>query len=231
MNNPPAVTSILLLARWRPASVPWGLLRLVRGALVPSRAKGLLWRQILGSGHEGGFGLRPGWDRLGQLAVFADREQARDWLERDPEVQAWQARAAELLWLELRAWQSRGEWAGQPLPVSIEAPPGGPVAALTRASIRLTQARAFWAHSPAAEQALKQACGCRLAVGLGEAPLLRQATFSVWDSVAAMDAYARSGAHRAAAQNAWREGYFSETLFARFAVIDQGGTWSDLRAA
>ena len=231
MNKPPAVTSILLLARWRPASIPWGLLRLVHGALIPSRAPGLLWRRILGSGHEGGFGLRPGWDRLAQLAVFEDCERARAWLERSPEVQAWRERAAELLWLELRAWQSRGQWSGEPLPVSIETPDAGPVAALTRAAIRPTQARAFWAHSPAAEDALAQASGCRLAVGLGEAPLLRQATFSLWDSVAAMDAYARSGAHHAAARNAWRDGYFSETLFARFSVTDQGGTWSGLRAA
>jgi spheroidene monooxygenase len=231
MNPPSEVTSILLLARWRRAAVAWGLSRLVLGALIPSRAPGLLWRRILGSGHEGGFGLRPGWDRLGQLAVFESREKALIWLQESQEVQRWQAHAIEFLWLELRAWQSRGQWAGQSLPISIDAPIAGPVAALTRASIRPGQARAFWSHSPAAEQALEQAQGCRLAVGLGEAPILRQATFSLWDSVAAMDAYARSGAHRLAAQNAWRDRYFSETLFARFAVVDQGGAWSGLRAA
>ncbi len=145
-------------------------------------------------------------------------------------MRSWQAHAAEWFWLELRAWQSRGQWGGQDLPVSITAPIDGPVAALTRASIRLGQARAFWSHSPAAERALERAQGCRLAVGLGEAPLLRQATFSLWDSVDAMDAYARSGAHRLAAQNAWRNQYFAETLFARFAVVDRGGSWSGFRA-
>ena len=72
------------------------------------------------------------------------------------------------------------------------------MAALTRASIRPLQALRFWRRSPPAEGALERAEGCLLAVGLGEAPLLRQATFSVWENQAAMDAYARSGAHQEA---------------------------------
>jgi heme-degrading monooxygenase HmoA len=62
-------------------------------------------------------------------------------------------------------------------------------------------------------------------VGLGEAPLLRQATFSVWDNDAAIDAYARSGAHSVAAQGAWQRGWFSESMFARFEVLAASGRW------
>jgi spheroidene monooxygenase len=69
--------------------------------------------------------------------------------------------------------------------------------------------------------------GCRLAVGLGEAPLLRQATFSLWDSTAAMDAYARSGAHLEAIRHAYRDHYFTESMFVRFAVTARGGRWGD----
>jgi heme-degrading monooxygenase HmoA len=60
---------------------------------------------------------------------------------------------------------------------------------------------------------------------LGEAPFLRQATFSVWDDVAAMDAYARSGAHLDAIRAAQHKHYFSESLFARFVVLGMRGTW------
>jgi spheroidene monooxygenase len=228
MNPNATITTILVLARWPAASMAWGLKELARGALFRSRVPGLRWRKVLGSGHEGGFGLRPGWDRLAQLCVFDDPTSARDWLAHDPALQTWRERAAELLWLELRAWQSRGHWAGQDLPVSTIEPPAGPVAALTRASIRPARAWAFWSHSPAAERALETSLGCRLAVGLGEAPLLRQATFSLWDDIESMNAYARSGAHLDAIRNAYREGYFSESMFARFAVTDRGGAWSSL---
>ena len=93
------------------------------------------------------------------------------------------------------------------------------MAALTRASIRLSRAWKFWRHSPASEHALGQAVGCRLAAGMGEAPLLRQATFSVWDCQADMDAYARAGPHLDAIRAARREGYFSESMFVRFKVL------------
>ncbi len=206
----------------------WGLKELARGALFKSKAPGLRWRKVLGSGQGGGFGLKPGWDRLAQFCVFEDAASAREWLARDPELAVWRDRAAELLWLELGAWQSRGTWTGEDLPVSLGEPGNGPVAALTRASIRPTRARAFWSHSPAAEQALAESRGCRLAVGLGEAPLLRQATFSLWDDVGAMDAYARSGAHLQAIRDAYEQGYFSESMFTRFVVTDRGGAWSSL---
>lgn len=226
----PAVTTVLVLARWPKALVAWGLSQLAAGALSGKSVPGLLWRKVLGSGHQGGFGLRPGWDRLAQMCVFESKARAQAWLAEDPELAVWRERAAELFWLELRAWNSRGLWSGHDLPVTIARPEAGPVAALTRASIRLSKARAFWAHSPSAERALQGSHGCRLAVGLGEAPLLRQATFSLWDSVAAMDAYARSGAHLQAIKSAHQDGFFSESMFVRFSIVDQGGRWSDLRA-
>lgn len=230
MSQAASATAILVLARWPTASMVWGLKELAWGALVPTKAPGLRWRKVLGSGYQGGFGLRPGWDRLAQFCVFDDARSARAWLEHDRGLAAWRDRAADLLWFELRAWQCRGRWAGQDLPVSTGAPDTGPVAALTRASIRPSQARAFWSHSPAAERALAASAGCSLAVGLGEAPLLRQATFSLWSGLDAMDAYARSGAHLEAIRDAYRQGYFSESMFARFVVTDRGGSWNSLRA-
>ena len=69
--------------------------------------------------------------------------------------------------------------------------------------------------------------GARLpaSVGLGEAPLLRQATFSLWHDQPAMDAYARSGAHLEAIRQAYSQGFFSESMFTRFRVLEIGGHW------
>jgi spheroidene monooxygenase len=55
--------------------------------------------------------------------------------------------------------------------------------------------------------------------------LLRQATFSVWSSAAAMDAYARSGAHLAAIRAAYDGSYFSESMFVRFVPLEIHGRW------
>jgi spheroidene monooxygenase len=78
---------------------------------------------------------------------------------------------------------------------------------------------------PPAEVALHDAAGCLLAAGIGEAPVLRQATFSIWRDVAAMDAYARSGAHLAAIRASAQGGFFSESMFVRFVPYEARGTW------
>ena len=70
-----------------------------------------------------------------------------------------------------------------------------------------------------------EAQGGLLAVGLGEAPLLRQATFTVWDSIASMDGYARTGAHMDAIRASREGSYFSESMFVRFVPEDLRGTW------
>jgi hypothetical protein len=67
--------------------------------------------------------------------------------------------------------------------------------------------------------------GCLISAGVGEAPILRQATFTIWESQAAMDAYARSGAHLAAIKSAMQGQYFSESMFVRFQPFDATGTW------
>ncbi len=102
---------------------------------------------------------------------------------------------------------------------------GEPIAVLTRASIRPYKAASFWRRSPRTERALAEAEGCDLAMGLGEAPLLRQCTFSVWRDMPSMIAFAQSGAHGRAAESAWREGHFSETLFVRMRLLASAGHW------
>jgi heme-degrading monooxygenase HmoA len=105
------------------------------------------------------------------------------------------------------------------------APTAGSIAALTRGSLRPAVAARFWRHAPPSQQALERAPGNLLAVGLGKAPLIRQATFSLWDSLQSMNAYARQGAHQAAIEAARAQKFFSESMFVRFVPLAIRGTW------
>jgi hypothetical protein len=226
--------AVLLLAQMARGSRLWGFSRIVRRD-GPLRAEpGLCFAKVLGSGHEGGFGLQPSASHQGVFAVFDGQAAAEAFLDRSPLVDAYRRHSRELCTLMLRAWSSRGTWSGHTLNATVPRPgtadPGAPpadapVAALTRASIRPSRAARFWAMAPPAQASLAQAQGCRLAAGLGEAPLLRQATFSLWDSVAAMDAYARTGAHLAAIRASAEGGFFSESMFVRFVPLRLHGRW------
>ena len=232
--RPVDAVAALLLADSAPGARLWGFSRVARGARALRGEPGLVFARVLGSGHEGGFGLRPSLSRHGLFAVFDGQAAAEAFLDRSATVAAYRARSRELCTLLLRAWSSRGSWGGQGLAATAPPPGSGepgalpadtPVAALTRASIHPGRAVRFWAMAPAAQADLAHARGCRLAVGLGEAPLLRQATFSVWDSVQAMDAYARSGAHLAAIRAAAQGGFFTESMFVRFVPLRIQGRW------
>jgi hypothetical protein len=217
--------ALLLLVRLRAGAVPWGLSRLVLGERAIGNVRGLRFARVLGSGRDGGFGLAPGLDHQGLICFFDEEDSARAFAQGAPVMHAYRDHARESLVALLRATSCRGRWGGASLAVTAPPQADAPMAALTRASIRLRHAAAFWRHAPATHDGIARAEGCRLAVGLGEAPLLRQATFSLWDSAQAMDAYARSGAHLAAIAGAYQQGWFSESMFVRFAPIEISGQW------
>ena len=215
----------MLLADVSPSWRAWGWSRIMLGAHSLRGVAGLQFAKVMGSGFEGGFGLRPSASRQGVFALFDSEALADQFIDGSSVVARYRARSSEFCIAKLRAWSCRGSWSGTSLSAPGVAPTDGPVATLTRASIRLPKAWAFWRMAPAAQDSLAGAPGCRLAVGLGEAPLLRQATFSVWDSVQAMDAYARSGAHLDAIRASNRNGFFSESMFVRFTPLLLRGTW------
>lgn len=224
----PGVVAVLLVDHL-PRHRSWAWLQLARGASGLSSAPGLRFAKVMGSGQDGGFGLRPSATHQGLVAVFDTLEHAKAFID-GPIVAGYRDRASQW-WCGLMAiTSSRGswdgyEWASTPEGVCDALPDSQGLAVLTRASIRPAKVAAFWRRSPTAQKALGRADGCELAMGLGEAPLLRQCTFSLWRDEPSMLAYARAGAHGQAAQAAWREDFFSESMFVRMRILVTQGKW------
>ncbi len=242
LHDPLSGVVVVLLADFLRQHQGWGWLRLVAGAKPYKDVPGLTMVKVMGSGHGGGFSLRPSATHQGLICTFSHLDLALKFLD-SPAVQAYRSRAREC-WTGVLAVQSaRGHWdkqawqasSAQALGLSGEQaepdqgsdcrPHGGPFAVLTRASIVPTKAMAFWRYAPAAQADLGQAPGCLLAMGLGEAPLVRQCTFSLWQDTAAMLQYARQGAHQVASAAAYKHQFFSESLFVRMQVLQMAGVW------
>ncbi len=135
MNRPDHVV-VVLLADLKAASIAWGWWRVARGQRSLRGQPGLVFAKALGSGHDGGFGLRPSATRQGLLAVFEGEDLADEFIERSPHVQNYRRRSRETCILKLRATSSRGSWGGHSIAVTAQAAAQQPVVALTRASIR-----------------------------------------------------------------------------------------------
>ena len=209
-----------------PGHTRWGLAQMGLGPRALRTVPGLRFFQLLGSGA-GGFGLWPNLRRYALLAVWDSAEAAAAFRATHPLWAAYQARAAETWSAELAPFKSQGLWDGvNPFDYPVAPPPPDtPVAVLTRASLNLTKSLKFWRFVQPTSAALAHAEGVRLALGLGELPLVRQATLSVWESAQAMQAYAyHSPEHREAMRRTRQENWYSEELFARFYVLNRQGT-------
>jgi len=214
----------------RPGQRRWGLAQMGTSPGTLKRVPGLRFFQLLGSGAANGFGFLPNLDRYGFLGVWETAEAAEVFFTTHPLWAEYQRRSRETWTAELAPLRSHGLWDKvNPFDYQDKNPAvadqAGPVAVLTRASIRLRRAWRFWGFVEPTSRALAEAPGVRLAIGLGELPLVRQATFSVWDSAEAMQQYAyRDARHREVIQLTRREGWYGEELFARFRVISNRGT-------
>lgn len=230
LHDPLSGVVVVLLVDLLRQHQGWGWLRLVAGATPYKEVPGLTSLKVMGSGHGGGFSLRPSATHQGLICTFSHLDLALNFLD-SPWVQAYRQRAREFWSGVLTVQSARGHWDKQSWQPTTEpalqgqAQTQGPLAVLTRASIVPTKAMAFWRYAPAAQAELSESPGCMLAMGLGEAPLVRQCTFSLWQDTAAMVQYAHQGAHQLASAAAYKHQYFSESLFVRMQVLQMSGVW------
>ncbi|AMM52981.1 spheroidene monooxygenase [Rufibacter sp. DG15C] len=224
----PAHTTLSLFGV-KPGHWRWGLAQMGTSQPALRKVKGLNFFKLLGSGQGRGFSLKPNWYRYGLMATWDSPAAAQDFLEGHPLLQEYREHTFEQYHLGLQPLQAHGLWSGRN-PFTTEtypSPDNAPIAVLTRATIRLTKAMDFWKHVPQASASLDDAQGLLASIGLGEAPLIRQATFSLWQNESDMKAYAyRTASHRDVITRTRTQGWYSEELFARFTPISSHGTWN-----
>ncbi|MGR3485434.1 MAG: spheroidene monooxygenase [Paracoccaceae bacterium] len=221
--RPCATLSLYRFDRLRDRAWAFAQMGLARPAL---RASAATFFKLCGSGR--GFVPRPNPAVWAILATWPDLPTARDWTARGAHGR-FRARAGAHWTGYLSAAAARGEWSGRTPFVPGPTPDGAPLAVMTRASVRPGALRAFWGHTPGVNARIAADPHALLAIGIGEVPLLHQVTFSIWPDTAAMTRFARTGAHAAAITDMRAHGWFSEELYARFALIAQDGRWPGAR--
>ena len=211
-------------------------MRLMAGSVGLKNVPGLLFSKVMGSGHGGGFSIRPSPSHQGLICRFSNIDSALKFLK-GPQVSAMREHARESWSGLLAVTSSRGAWDQSPWPLTDEfsrkygdtlsGDKKQPLAVLTRASIVPSKTMSFWRYAPSAQAELDQAKGCLLAMGLGEIPLVRQCTFSLWQDTECMTQYAQHTSHLQAIQAAYRHSFFSESLFVRMQLLNMHGVWKD----
>ena len=223
-----AVPELVTLHLWRVPrrAVPAAVARMATDRRPVRSQPGIRFAKLLGTGDGRTFTVRDSDPRRwALLATWTDRASARAF-ERSPTAARWRRLAEEAWRVELRPLAARGRWSGrEPFGTPRGGRWEGPVAAVTRARLAVTRSAAFWRAVPPVSLDLAGRPGLRLAVGIGEAPVGLQGTFSLWESPRALRDFAYGGApHRAVVERTGPERWYAEELFARFAVEHAAGS-------
>jgi hypothetical protein len=166
--------------------------------------------------------------RRAVFALWRNELALEAFLTQHPLAQRWQ-RADECWHVRLRGAGGHGHWHRVDVPTVLgtcQIEPTSPVAIITRANVRLRQWGAFNAARPAVDRELHNAAGLVDVVGFGEAPIGRQATFSLWSSIEAGRAFAYAQPrHREVIERTHKERWYGEEMFARFVPYASSGSW------
>ncbi len=192
-----------------------------------SRVDGLVFWRLLGTGSGDNTG---GGADLARTAVFAvwDDEAALDAFMATSRLATRWHTAQESWHVRLRSVGGHGRWRGiDPLDGMEQGSSGGAIAIITRADVHRHSWKAFGAASNIVDAELHAAPGLIDVVGIGEAPVGRLATFSLWESLADARSFAYSMPdHIEVMRRTRAEGWYAEELFARFEPYASTGTWN-----
>jgi len=208
--------------RIKPSAIPFALLAMAVDRFTLSRSKNVGFYKSLGTGKGETFTPADANSlRWGLIAQVQDLEA----FDQSLVVKRWRTRSVEEFRAILEPISSHGKWAGKEPFVASATNWDGLVVAITRARIKWHQNFRFWRSVPPVTMSLKSAPGLVAAIGIGEAPIGLQGTFSLWESSAAIREFAYKGAaHQKAIADTATYNWYSEELFARFAVKDMRGS-------
>jgi hypothetical protein len=229
LNSAPAAITTVTIFGLKPGNLRWGLAQMGTMPLKLKIVPGLKFFKMLGSGHGLGFSLKPNFNRYGLLCVWENESAALAFFAENLPVLNYLEHTSEHWTIWLKPMQAHGLWdAINPFSAAdATLKTDGPIAALTRATIRLKALPSFWKHVPQTSQALKEAGGLLCSIGLGELPFIRQATFSVWENAEALKNYAYTNAqHKEVIKRTREENWYKEELFARFVPVKTEGLWN-----
>jgi hypothetical protein len=195
--------------------------------IIPNQLKyisGLQFSKLLGSGGNNGFSIFPNFGLYGLLCVWENKICAQNFFKHHDLFKKITEKSVVNQTIVLQPLVAHGLWDGVAPFGNPKEKSDGVVAVITRAKIKLSKLLHFWRFVRSASNNMSQKDGMIFSVGIGELPLIQQATFSIWENTEKMVSYAyKSEQHKKVIQKTRELGWYSEELFARFAVVEVWG--------
>jgi hypothetical protein len=206
-------------------SIPFAFISMAIDRLRTRMFTGISFSKFLGTGTGKTFTPSDADLTRWGMVVVIDKNRL-DAFDQSSIVTNWRKRSTSEFRVLLSPLSSHGLWAKKN-PFDFVAPlsnPDAQIAAITRARIKWNKNFIFWKSVPPVVIDLHSNPGLIAAIGIGEAPIGLQGTFSLWQSASALRDFAYKGkAHQIAIAQTESIGWYSEELFARFEVLELRG--------
>ena len=205
-------------------NIPFALFRMAIDRTLLRRTKGVTFAKMLGCGKGETFTPTDADPtRWGCLVAIPENQLSE--LDDSRTIRAWRKKSVSEFRVVLDPIASTGMWSKQkPFEPSVPANFQGQVVAITRARIKASQTMRFFKSVPPVTASLHSSPGLISTIGIGEAPIGLQGTFSLWESMQAIKDFAYKGAaHQKAIAQTSEFDWYAEELFARFAVREIRG--------
>jgi len=205
--------------------IPWAILHMGLDRLALARRSDVKFWKLLGAGKGETFTPRDADIRRWGLLVVVDKDSE---IANSKMIKCWNKKSQSLFSAQLSPISVNGAWSKKSpfdqIP-KVTNDWSGKVVAITRARIKWRKNVIFWNSVPPVTTSLHSSPGLISAIGIGEAPIGLQGTFSIWESGEAIKNFAYSGAaHKEAIKATHRHAWYAEEMFARFALIESRGS-------
>ncbi len=176
----------------------------------------------MGSGKNGTFDIHPDLNQWAILFI------ANDSSTKAPQFiyKYWRFFHCDIKEFLLQPIEGHGLWNGKKVfgELSTQTAHDGSIAVLTRATIKLNRLKNFWNNVEDVSTKMPFAKGLIISYGIGEMPLIKQATFSVWENKETMKNFAYNlKEHTAVIRKTRNENWYKEELFVRFRILSVTG--------
>ena len=211
----------------------WAFKQMQLGLIQLKNVSGLSFYKILGSGAKNGFSAIPNFGTYVLLCVWESENQAETFFAENIFFNEYQERSCELMTVYMHSAEVHGTWdERQPFQKNAELAMDKPIIVLTRARIRFRKLLSFWSRVGSVSQSLENYEGLILSIGVGEWPLIQQATLSIWKTQKEMMDYAyKNPKHREVVMLTRKLNWYKEEMFARFVPYKFTGVWEGKNAS
>lgn len=206
----------------------WAFKQMQLGRDELKKVEGLSFFKLLGSGAKNGFSALPNFGIYVLFCVWDSEEHATAFFDHHHYFETYKKRSSEYFTAYMNAAEAHGLWEGvQPFQKNAQLDLEKPVVVLTRARIRFRKLLSFWSRVGSVSHSLTDYDGVVFSIGVGEWPLIQQATISFWKTQKEMLDYAYTNTnHREVVMLTRKLNWYKEEMFARFVPYKLVGKWN-----